>query len=66
MEIIVAIALICSEKTCDNMVHSPRFYNIDACNAYLWDERLRQSRQGNMVVLDDCIITTEERIKAYK
>lgn len=66
MQIIVAIALICGAETCENVVQEPRFENIDTCNAYLWDERLRQSRQGNQVVLDDCVITTEEKIKAYR
>lgn len=66
MQIIVAIALICGAEACENVVQGPRFQTIDTCTRYLSEERVRQSKLGHMVVLDDCIITTEERIKAYK
>jgi hypothetical protein len=64
--IIVAIALLCGPTTCDNVVQEPRFETHQACEEYLSYERLRQSRNGNQIVLDDCIITTEERIKEFQ
>lgn len=65
-QIIVAIALICGPETCANVVQEPRFENLKACQTYLSDARLWQASQGNMVVLDDCIITTEQRIAEFK
>lgn len=64
--IIVAIALICGPDVCENKAHGPRFETIKACNEFLADDRIRQSANGNLVVLDDCIITTEERLKAFR
>ena len=64
--IIVAIALICGTEVCGNKVQEPRFESLEACNKYLSEDRIRQARNGNMVVLDDCIITTEQRIAAFK
>ena len=65
-QIIVAIALICGPDVCANMVHAPRFESLAACEKFLSEERLRQARNGNMVVLDDCIITTEQRASEFK
>ena len=64
--IIVAIALLCGPTTCENVVQEPRFETQQACEEFLSYERLRQAQNGNRVILDDCITTTEERIKVYK
>jgi hypothetical protein len=66
MQIIVAIALICGAESCENKVQEPRFESLSACNIYLSSERMRLASQGHQVVLDDCIVTTEQRIKAFK
>lgn len=63
--IIVAIALICGEHVCSSMVHEPRFADQLTCEVFLSEERLRRSRLSQQVVLDDCITTTEERIKEF-
>ena len=63
--IIAAIALICGEHSCSSMVHGPRFENHLACEVFLSEERLRRSQLNQQVVLDDCIVTTEERIKGF-
>lgn len=65
-EIIVAIALICGPEVCGNMVFDVRFKAVKECEKFLSEERLRQASIGNMVVLDDCLITTEHRIKEFK
>lgn len=64
--IIVAIALICGPEVCENKVQGTRFKDIEACERFLEEERLWQASYGNMVVLDDCIITTEQRIAEFK
>lgn len=64
--VIVAIALICGPQSCNNKVHEPRFESLDACERFLAVERLWQAQNGNMVVLDDCIVTTETRISEFK
>lgn len=64
--IIVAIALICGAEECGNKVQEPRFETMAACERFLSEERLRESRLGRMIVLDDCIITTEQRIGEFK
>ncbi len=63
--IIVAIALICGEHVCSSMVYEPRFKDQVTCEAYLFTERNRRSKLNQQVVLDDCIVTTEERIKEF-
>lgn len=65
-QIIVAIALICGTETCENKVQEPRFESMEACTAFLSDERFREAKIGNIIVLDDCIITTERRLKQFK
>lgn len=62
--IIVAIALICGAETCKSYVQEPRFADLDQCEAFLVRERQLERLTGHMVVLDDCITTTEQRIKA--
>jgi hypothetical protein len=66
MPIIVAIALICGVESCENKVQEPRFESLAACNSYLSSERMRLASQGQQVVLDDCIVTTDQRIKEFK
>lgn len=63
MEVIAAIVLLCSGTECQTYFMEPRFENIEACQAYLKNHRLEEQLNGNLVVLDDCIITTEERIR---
>lgn len=64
-QIIVAIALICGEQECSSMVLEPRFENLQRCEAFLSDERFRRAKMNQQVVLDDCITTTETRIKEF-
>lgn len=66
MEIVAAIALICGEITCGSVIYEPRFEDLASCETYLNDERLVRSSQGEQVVVDDCIITTEERMKEFE
>jgi hypothetical protein len=47
------------------MVHEPRFKDQVTCEAFLFTERSRRSKLNQQVVLDDCIITTEERLKEF-
>jgi hypothetical protein len=47
------------------MVHEPRFKDQVTCEAFLFTERNRRSKLNQQVVLDDCIITTEERLKEF-
>jgi hypothetical protein len=63
--IIAAIALICGEHICSSVVYEPRFKDQVTCEAFLFTERSRRSKLNQQVVLDDCIITTEERIKEF-
>ena len=63
--IIVAIALVCGEHACSSMVYEPRFKDQVTCEAYLFTERHRRSKLNQQVILDDCITTTEERIKEF-
>lgn len=63
--IIAAIALICGDNGCSSIVHGPRFADHLACEVFLSEERLRRSQLNQQVVLDDCIVTTEERIKEF-
>lgn len=65
-QIIAAIALICGPEVCENKVVGTRFESIGACERFLSEHRLWQAQDGNMVVLDDCIITTEQRIAEFK
>jgi len=65
-EVIVAIALICGESVCSNVVYEPRFEDMAACEAYISDERQVRSLDQEQVVLDDCIWTTEEIMKEFK
>jgi len=64
-QIIVAIALICGEHICSSMVHEPRFADQLTCEVFLSEERIRRAKLNQQVVLDDCITTTEERIKEF-
>ena len=66
MQVIVAIALICGEYLCGNVVYEPRFKDMETCEAYLGQERFNRRSNDEQVVLDDCILTTEERIKELK
>jgi hypothetical protein len=63
--IIAAIALICGEHSCSSIVYEPRFEDQVTCEAFLFTERSRRSEINQQVVLDDCIVTTEERIKEF-
>jgi hypothetical protein len=47
------------------MVHEPRFADHLTCEVFLSEERLRRAKLNQQVVLDDCITTTEERIKEF-
>lgn len=64
-QIIVAIALICGESICTSKVLEPRFPDHLTCEVFLSEERLRRAKMNQQVVLDDCITTTEERIKEF-
>jgi len=66
MQVIVAIALICGEIVCSNVVYKPRFEDMAACEAYIGNERQVRSLDQEQVVLDDCIWTTEEIMKEFK
>lgn len=66
MEVIVAIALICGEAVCSNVVYEPRFKDMASCEAYIGNERQARSLNQEQVVLDDCIWTTEEIMKEFK
>lgn len=65
MQIIAAIALICGEQGCSSIVYGPRFKDQVTCEAFIFTERFRRSQLNQQVVLDDCIVTTEERIKEF-
>jgi hypothetical protein len=47
------------------VVYEPRFKDQVTCEAFLFTERNRRSKLNQQVVLDDCIITTEERLKEF-
>lgn len=66
MQIIVAIALICGEIVCSNVVYEPRFEDMATCEAYINNERQVRSLNQEQVVLDDCILTTEEIMKEFE
>ena len=66
MQVIVAIALICGEVVCSNVVYEPRFEDMASCEAYIGNERQVRSLNQEQVVLDDCIWTTEEIMKEFK
>lgn len=64
--IIVAIALICGPEVCGNEAFDRRFQTVKECEQFLSEERIWQEYKGNMVVLDDCITTTEQRIAEFR
>ena len=64
--IIVAIALICGKEDCANVVQEPRFESLLTCEAFLHEERYRRLQLDQRVVLDDCITTTEDRIREFR
>lgn len=66
MEIVAAIALICGEITCGSVIYEPRFEDLASCETYLSNERLVRSSQGEQVVVDDCIWTTEEIMREFE
>ncbi|CAB4190240.1 hypothetical protein UFOVP1202_39 [uncultured Caudovirales phage] len=66
MQIIVAIALICGEIVCSNVVYEPRFEDLATCEVYINNERQVRSLNQEQVVLDDCILTTEEIMKEFE
>ena len=66
MQVIVAIALICGEIACGNVIYEPRFKDMETCELYLGKARFDRRANEQQVVLDDCILTTEEKIEEFK
>ena len=65
MQVIVAIALICGEIVCGNVIYEPRFADMETCHGYLGQARFDRRANEEQVVLDDSIWTTEEKIKEF-
>lgn len=61
--VIAAIALVCGEHVCSNVVYEPRFKDLETCQVYLFLEKSAREERGQQVILDDCIHTTEQRLK---
>lgn len=66
MEIVVAMALVCGHDSCGNRIFEPRFETVAACDTYLLQRRMQEALQGNLIVLDDCVVTTEQKIRDWK